>query len=270
MKVKDIISKDYIKVDVNDFLSKFIGKAIKYPDDDALVFDKKQFKGVLKRQWLLESKVDSSKTKVKKFVTHVSVLDLGGDIKEAAKLMYASDSRLLPVKQKDQIIGVVKAKDIIKIIKGKGKAEQVGSRKIIVLNENERYGNAINIMKEKKVGHVPVVDDKGEFIGVVTLKDWMKKYLVWPKNSDFGVRESGTKSKSGTRAYKEKNNMLDLPVQNNMRIYGLVTASPNASVREIVDLMVEEEVPSVILVNENKPVGIVTIRDLLRLFVTKD
>ena len=264
MKIQDIISKEYIKLDINDFLSKFIGQIIKHPeDDDALIFDKKKFKGVLKRQWILQSRVDASKTKVKNFIAHVSSLDPEDDLKKAAKLMYASDFRLLPVEQNGEIIGVIKAKDIFKSFRVKGKAEQIASTKLVVLNEKARYGNAINVMKETKLGHVPIVDDKGELSGIVTRTDWMKKYLMLPKNSDFGAKEFGHM----TRAHKEKNNMLDLPIKDIMRGYGVVTASPNASIRKIIDLIIEGNAPSVVLIKDNKPVGIITIRDLLRFFV---
>jgi len=271
VKVRDILSKDFLKVDINDTLSKFIGKAKKYPDDDALVFDGKKYVGAIYRQSLLKSKTDITKTKVKlkSCLSYPYVAKPDDDVKKAAEMLFVSDSRILPVKEKDRIIGVVKTKDIIKLIKGKQKAKQVGSIGIIALNQNERYGNAINVMKEKKIGRVPIVDDKGELVGIVTLKDWMKKYLIWPKRSDFGVRETGLKSKSGTREYKDKDNLLSLPIQDVMREYDLVTASPDATVTEIVNLMLKEDVPSVILVKDKKPVGLVTSRDLLRFYVTR-
>ncbi len=268
MNVQDIVSKDYIKVDINDTLSKFIGKAIKHEDDDALIFDKKDFKGVLKRQWLLQSNIDSSKTKVKKFLAHVSTLKPDTDLKKAAELMYNSDSRILPVKDNGKVIGVVKSIDMMKLIKGDLKARQVGTMKEILVDINARYGDVLNLMKENKIGRVPITENK-QLVGIVTLKQWMKKYVMRPINNDFGVKMTGTKVKTGTREFKELKNVLDLPIQDMMRISDLVTADPDASVTEISKMMTRKQVPSVVLVKNNKPVGLITIRDMLRFFVTQ-
>ena len=68
---------------------------------------------------------------------------------------------------------------------------------------------------------------------------------------------------------KELKNVLDLPIQDMMRISDLVTADPDASVTEISKMMTRKQVPSVVLVKNNKPVGLITIRDMLRFFVTQ-
>jgi CBS domain-containing protein len=58
--------------------------------------------------------------------------------------------------------------------------------------------------------------------------------------------------------------MFETPVRKYMNT-NIVSASENSSIKEVVKLMAEKNIGSVIIVNElNKPVGIVTERDIIR------
>ncbi len=270
MKVKDLVVKDFLKIDIRETLARFIGMILNHPYNDALVFDKKRYVGAIGRQWMLKARTEliKAKPRLKTVLIHPYVAKPSDDTKKVAEMLFVSDSRILPVKEKSQIIGIVKVEDVIKQIRSKEIAEHIATKPITVLHLKDRLGDAINTMKEKRIGRVPVVDNKGELVGIVTTRDLIEKYLGWPRKWDAGFKERPLTS--GTKAFRaEKDVLLSLPVQNVMKIHNIVTANPKDTVTQIVDLMVKEEVPSVILVKERKPVGIVTTRDLLRFYVTQ-
>jgi CBS domain-containing protein len=56
--------------------------------------------------------------------------------------------------------------------------------------------------------------------------------------------------------------LLNLPVQTNMRLTP-PTVSPSDVISTVVDMMIKENIGAIIVVDQDKPVGIITERDVL-------
>ncbi len=122
--------------------------------------------------------------KVKEIMTKpIDCLSPETSLKDAAKTMLAHHFGFLPVKSNGHLTGVVTSHDIAihGIAKGldpKTPLDQVMSKNVVTVHENDDVTTAANIMEEKKVRRLVVLDQHEEIAGVVSLNDiaikWMK------------------------------------------------------------------------------------------------
>ena len=113
---KDVMSTEFVKVDVDETISRLLGRMKKERDTVALVFDKDVFKGVLSKKWLLSSRIDTSTMKVNNILKHrtrakssffVPQIAQSTVLKEVCRLLATADVRALPVVEKKKVIGIV-------------------------------------------------------------------------------------------------------------------------------------------------------------------
>ena len=96
MIAKEVMRKDFIRVDKSMTISKLIGKLRNKKDDAALVFDNKKLLGIVTRSAMVNSKLETTSENINKIIWHVPHLHLKTDITDIATLMFHSGSRILP------------------------------------------------------------------------------------------------------------------------------------------------------------------------------
>jgi CBS domain-containing protein len=272
MIAKEMMSKDYIKADKNETISGLIGKLKLKKAKTAVVFDNHRFVGLTNKNLLIKTKLNPSQMKVQRIIEKVPVLK--GDETEyrIARLMYGADAHLLPVIEKGILLGVVKSIDLINLIKENKKfsrmkaGEVMGRKSLITIKENDRLGKAIEIMKENKIDRIPVIDNKGEVVSIASMTDIMFDYIL-QLQSKSEARGIG-RDKFKTRAFKDRFEMDGFPIKN-IASQTIVDAGPEDPVSRIIDLMREFDISSIILTKEKKPVGIITIRDIIKLLIKR-
>jgi len=272
MLTKEVLSKDYISIDKNETVSRLIGCLIIKNQRAAVVFDNKKYFGITTKRLLLKTKFDPAKLKVAKVTAKAPALTGEEDISEAARLLYTSDSPILPIIAKKGVIGIVRNIDLINQLKNtklkNKKIKELMSLKPITVKENDRTGKAIEIMREKKVSRLPIVDNKGELFSITSVTDILQQYhLRQQGKSERGSRDASNnffkqgKGFAGTRtdlhAYPIKN--LTSPIT--------ITGKESDSVSNVINKMNEFNISSLVIIKDKKPVGIVTVRDLLKLFM---
>ncbi len=76
----------------------------------------------------------------------------------------------LPIRMKLNLEKIMK-----KIQKaGEAKVKNVMTEKVITINQDEDVSKAAKIMREKKINRLPVVDEEGKLVGIVTRADLLK------------------------------------------------------------------------------------------------
>ena len=270
MIAKELISTDYVKVDQNDTISHLIGALRRNKEKSAVVLDKGKYIGVVNKRLLIKTKLDPAKMKVKKVIEKVPVLKGDESVQKTARLMYAADSQILPVVNKGVIEGVVKSIDLIDLIRKDKKLSNLkakdimGTKKLMTIKEEDRLGKAIEIMKESKINRIPVVDEKGNLSKIASMADIMFNYLLQQqsKSETRGIGRDSTR----TRAYRERIEIDSYPIKN-IASTTIVDIKPESHVSEVIDLMKEFNISSVVLVEGRKPVGVVAKRDILKLLI---
>lgn len=116
------------------------------------------------------------------------VLTITGDmpISKAHQLMKEKGIRRLPVVEHDKLIGIITIGDIreaspsdattlsiweLNYLWAQLTVEKVMTRKVLTIKADESIINAAQTMLEHKVSGLPVVDDKGAVVGILTESD---------------------------------------------------------------------------------------------------
>ncbi|HEV8565839.1 MAG TPA: CBS domain-containing protein [Actinoplanes sp.] len=137
------------------------------------------------------------------------------------------------------------------------RARDIMTTPVHVIWQNAPVESAAELLTEKSVTALPVVDAKGALVGMVSEGD-----LLWhrvptdPTAHLWRHLENSSERRPGT----VREVMSARPV----------TATPDADVADIADLMLRHNVRSVPIVEDRDVVGIVSRRDILRAAVRGD
>jgi len=271
MKAKEVMSKDYVKVDVHDTVSAVFGKLKRTKHSTALIFEGDKYKGVFSKHRIIKTRLDPVKLKVRKVIKHVPVLNGGEDLKKTARLIYTSNMPVLPVIVKNKLLGVVKAIDVVDNLGLKAKRKkmsEVATHEPLVVHENDETATAIRAMFYNAVDRLPIVDKEGNLLNIVSLHDILTHFLLM-QQSKTEARGRGGLTQKGPRtirAYRKRPDIRALPVRN-FATPIIITASMDDNVRTVIAKMKKFDISSIVIAKGKKPVGIVTIRDLLSLFL---
>ena len=180
LKAKDISSETLVTISPNDdvdyvirlMLSNNIG-GVPIVENNTLVgiFTEREVLKLINAK-VFSGLVDSIMS------TKVVTVDEESNIIDAAKLMTKSGVRRLPVIKDDKLIGIVTAADIVKFIAKSnvvGKVLDAGTRNPITISRYDQISKAAKIMMEKRIGTLPVLDQK--LVGIVTERDLMYAYI---------------------------------------------------------------------------------------------
>ena len=115
-------------------------------------------------------------------------VSLDSSVHEAMALMKSSNIRRLPVVEKDKVVGIVTIADLnqaspssattlskheLNYLLAKTKIRDIlpKNQKVITINPENYIETAARIMRENKVSGLPVIDDNGKLVGVITETD---------------------------------------------------------------------------------------------------
>jgi CBS domain-containing protein len=107
----------------------------------------------------------------------VEVIGAEATIQEAARKMREGDFGMLPVAENDRMIGAISDRDIAirAVAEGKGpdtKVRDVMSEGITWAYEDDSVDHAAEIMSERQVRRLPVVNRQKRLVGIVALGDF--------------------------------------------------------------------------------------------------
>lgn len=273
---QDLLKTNYVSVDVNDTVASLIGKFKKAKQHFALVFDKDKYLGIVERRFLITSRIDPAVMKVKNAIKkrskaktpfYVPELSLKDDTKKICTLMNAADIHALPIVEKGKVLGVVRAWDLVLALASEYKnvtCEQLACLDLVTVKEDDKISTIINRISKHGIDHVPVVDELNKAVGMVSASDLLDNPRIWGAEGQHVPK--GTGRESGKRAgyqHGEKTSNLDLSVKNIMSKSEICCTAPSTKVPQAVKAMSERGVCSIVLMQNSKPVGILTMKDIL-------
>jgi CBS domain-containing protein len=111
--------------------------------------------------------------------TNVVVINADAPILEAAKLMAKHSIGSVVVIEKNEVVGVITERDIVRkvVAEEKGwhiKVKDVMSHPIIVTSPDVPIESAARIMEKNKIRRLPVIDKKGYIVGIITENDILR------------------------------------------------------------------------------------------------
>jgi CBS-domain-containing membrane protein len=115
---------------------------------------------------------------------------------------------------------------------------------------------AVAVMRERRVRHLPVVDDGGRLLGIVTDRD-IRSAILGPAVAEYaGATERG-------RLRALAGNLNDVRVSHAMT-WGALTTGPAAPLAQAAAVMVDARIGSLPVVEGQRLVGILTEHDVLK------
>ncbi len=258
LHVRDIMSGDLVTVTPEDTLGDALGKMGKHEVHEIPVLRGKVLAGLVTMTGIIRRKALPPTTKVSTILEPVPEVTQDDDLPTVAEKLIQTGFRALPVVERKRLVGIVSRTDLAKAIAGLEEFESIRVRDIMTphpqtVSEDETLEHAIRLMQSLGERSLPVVDLHGHLGGVVGMKD-AQDFFARPKQRASAGEMAGEKVH------------LELQVKGIMR-YPVVTVGPDASVRKASELMVKNHISSVIVLEQDAPVGVVTKLDLAELLV---
>ena len=177
---------------------------------------------------------------------------------ELAEQLLATNLRAAPVVGKrGELVGVVSRTDLVRVLPGlpalsKQTVDTVLSPASLLIQETEPCGNLLAQIRLLEEHPLPVVDRRGRLVGAVGVSDLGR--ILWRPTTP-GKRES-----------ERRGSVFDVEVATIMHSPP-VTVPGTLSAGDAAALMTREKVSSVFVVEDGRPLGIVSQADLLGLAV---
>ncbi len=175
----------------------------------------------------------------------------GTSVRKAVSLMLENGIGSLPIVEGGRLVGIVTETDLIRSLDSQGDIKDLVKEDHPRIMPNERIVHARNVMLERGVRILPVVEG-GKLVGIVTERNLARAFLDVRENVDPVHMDNVVR----------KILVEDVMVEAPRRLEGFVP------IGEARDLFLESGLPALPVVNENdKVIGVLERRSLLRLLL---
>lgn len=255
MKVKDFMTTDVVSVD-KDVDLKYVLDIMKKNDITKIpVLENKKLIGVItdnmivyklgsiRKKGVPASRLHASSVTDKDFETTTP----DTEIKTILKKVGEPGPTMLNVIENDKLVGVITKADLLPLVKSTKPIKEIMNRNIQSVSPDDRVIHARRIMIDKNVARLPVVE-KGQLVGIISDNEIVFALAQIKRSFPIG---------------KQKHRLDELHVEDVMK-KSVVFMQSGSTVAEAAKLMIENEVGSIPIVQNNNLVGMITRTDLLK------
>ena len=257
--IEDLIKKDFEKVQSNSKVSEIIELIRK--EEALAVFEDKEFLGivsigdVIERDYPSEAKINKM---TRKNIPKIEKNKL--EETEVAKMFLDSKFKAIPIFEKNKLEGLLYEKDLIKNSKDFLKKSDKEPKKImkepVLIKDSEKIGKARSLIKNEMISRIPVVDEDDKCVGILESVDFLK--TINPKE--------GIGSEEIVSDEIPEKELLVTTIMNSQP----VATEDTASWEKIIELMIKHDKTYVLFLEDDKPVGIITPKDILEIIVSSE
>tara|TARA_B100000902_G_scaffold360429_1_gene377122 strand:+ start:475 stop:927 length:453 start_codon:yes stop_codon:yes gene_type:complete len=121
-----------------------------------------------------------------KDIKELLTVDPKQSVIEALTIMAKYKIGALIVMNKSKMVGVISERDYAReiILEGKSsketKVEEIMTKKVLTLSAKDKFEKGLEIMTEKRIRHMPVMDG-GKLLGMVSQGDLVKEMISYQK-----------------------------------------------------------------------------------------
>ncbi len=109
--------------------------------------------------------------------TAVMTADASETVKEAHSDMQVGVIRHLPVlDDRRRLVGMLSDRDVMRVVGAKrnGKVADIMTREVVTIRPEAAAHEAASLMIDLKIGSLPVVDEEGNLVGMITQTDYLE------------------------------------------------------------------------------------------------
>ena len=265
---EDLMSQDFIKIDKESTLDKAVTSMKNNDAETLIVFSGKSYAGVLTYRDILRFySRNIMNTKISQNISRLQPLDSKTNIFQLANFMVRNNSIIVPIGDKNKIIGVVKKSDIIqKVLDSRIfdylKVSELMTQNPITLTTESNIAQALSQLNENNISHLPIIDSLGAVVGILGNKDISDHMFSLKKHSPSSSKPSPTKTGVMYEdQFYASSDVSDKKVQvSSIMDKDIISIYPDTLLSEVL-----KDPDCVVLVQENKELlGIVTAKDLIR------
>lgn len=140
------------------------------------------------------------------------------------------------------------------------RARELMSTPVVTVYPETPLKNVAETMAAHQVSGVPVVDHHGRLLGIVSESDFLARMEI-PRRPGFLGRLLQSAAARSRLSGRTASDLMTTPV---------ITAGPQARVRDLVHLMTAHDINRLPIVDEGRVVGLVTRADILRVLARPD
>ena len=121
-----------------------------------------------------------------KDIKELLTIDLKSSVIDALIIMAKFKIGALIVLKEKKLVGIVSERDYAReiILEGRSsketKVEEIMTKKVLTLSAGDKFEKGLEIMTQKRIRHMPVMDGK-EVIGMVSQGDLVKEMIAYQK-----------------------------------------------------------------------------------------
>ncbi len=256
LRVSDFMTPDVVTVSPTNDLGDVLGKMRKHDVHEIPVLKRKYVAGVVTMRDLMRRRSMPPSTKVSTVMAKAPVVEPDMDLPAVAELMISTGFRGLPVVRNRQLAGVLSRTDLVRALVETKSLVGLPVRDFMTPSpqcvlDDDRVDRAVRLMQSLGERSIPVVDKGRRIKGVLGLKDVASLFAPPRRRGRFAER-TGREEK------------VSIQVKSVMRVPPVVV-EPDAEVQRAAELMIRHDISSVIVVDRDEPVGILTKADLMHL-----
>lgn len=111
---------------------------------------------------------------------HPITVPPGTNLKTCAQVMLDHHVGSLLIKDGPGVVGILTEQDIVRkavikdLVASKTDVDDIMAMDLHVVSPDNDIGEAIKQMRDNNIRHLPVVDKKGQFVGLITAKDILR------------------------------------------------------------------------------------------------
>jgi len=263
-ELKELIMMDYEMIDAEEKISKLFPLLEKLDREKAnaiVVRDEGKVVGVVREKDLIRGSVlkNPHETKVRSLMVKTGVISVSELDERRVARRFVEDSTPFVLVKINKMIGVIYINDFLRKLRGifSGvKVREVMNPEVITVRRFDTAAKALSVMRSHGIDRVVVVDENNKVIGILTGKDVIDRVISPRKRARLG------------EPVGEKEKTLSIMVESIMSS-PVIYANRSDSVAEVIDLMVENRISSVVVVRDGIPDGIVIKKDILEYFLKK-
>jgi CBS-domain-containing membrane protein len=143
------------------------------------------------------------------------------------------------------------------------KVKDIMTADVVSVTPQTDIGYAAKLLLEKKINGVPVVDEQGMVVGILCQSDLIVQQKKFPVPSLFTLLDGFVPMTSMKRLEADLQKMSAATVADAMSS-NPVTVTPETTIEETANLMVEKNIHTLPVMQKGALVGIVGKQDILR------